>query len=323
VTRALALAWLGLLASGCSESSQDAAAGGVYQRVVTLAPNLTELVYAIDSGDKLVGVSAWSDYPDAVADLPVIGDAFTVDHEQLAMLRPDLLLVWESGTPQRTVDELKKLGYNVAVIRTRGLLDIAEALRQIGSLVGRQSEAALAAERFQQQLAELRRSHEGSEPISVFYQVSARPLYTINHEHYVSELISVCGGTNIFGDLGALAPTVTVESVVERNPEVMLASTDAGDNGFEEWQRWPDIAANRYGNLFLLSADELARASPRLITAGAAMCVALRQARSNRAAYLAGGEPAATAARDPKALPHPSPAGQVHGQPRTTDPTVD
>lgn len=323
MTRALALAWLGLLVCGCSEPPKNAAAGGAHQRVVTLAPNLTELVYAIDSGDKLVGVSAWSDYPDAVADLPVVGDAFSVDHEQLAMLRPDLLLVWESGTPQRTVDELRKLGYNVAVIRTRGLQDISEALLQIGSLVGRQSEAELAAERFQQQLADLRRTHEKSEPIRVFYQVSARPLYTINREHYVSELISLCGGTNIFGDLNALAPTVTVESVVERNPEVMLASTDTDDDGFAEWQRWPDIAANRYGNLYLLPADELARATPRLISAGSAMCLALRAARAKRAAYLAGGEPAATAVDDPKAIPHPRPAGQARGQPRTTDPTVD
>jgi iron complex transport system substrate-binding protein len=280
-------------------------------------------VYAIESGDKLVGVSAWSDYPDAVADLPVVGDAFSVDHEQLAVLRPDLLLVWESGTPRRTVDELRKLGYNVAVIRTRGLLDIPEALLQIGSLVGRQGEAAHAAELFRQRLAELRKTHETSEPISVFYQVSARPLYTINREHYVSELISLCGGTNIFGDLNALAPTVTVESVVERNPEVMLASTDTDDSGFTEWQRWPDIAANRYGNLYLLPADELARATPRLIGAGAAMCLALRQARAKRAAYLADSEQAAIAADDPKALPHPSPAGPARGQPRTTDPTTD
>jgi iron complex transport system substrate-binding protein len=280
-------------------------------------------MYAIDSGDRLVGVSAWSDYPAAVADLPVVGDAFSVDHEQLAMLHPDLLLVWESGTPQRTVDELRKLGYNVAVIRTRGLLDVAEALLQIGSLVGRQGAAAQAAERFQQQLTELRRAYENSEPISVFYQVSARPLYTINREHYVSELISLCGGTNIFSDLNALAPTVTVESVVERNPEVMLASTDTDDDGFGEWQRWPDIAANRYGNLYRLPAAELARATPRLISAGSAMCLALRQARAKRAAYLAGGEPAATAAHDPRVLPHPSPVGQERGQPRTTGPTVD
>jgi iron complex transport system substrate-binding protein len=110
-------------------------------------------------------------------------------------------------------------------------------------------------------------------------------LYTVNNEHYVSELIEICGGQNIFADLDNLAPGISVEAVVDRNPEVMLASTDAGDDAFEEWQRWPAVAANLYGNLFLLPADEIARATPRLILAGGAMCLALQQARFNRDAF--------------------------------------
>ena len=98
-------------------------------------------------------------------------------------------------------------------------------------------------------------------------------------------MIEICGGRNIFDDLTELAPAISVEAVVDRNPEVMLASTDAGDDGFAEWQRWPAIAANLYGNLFLLPADEIARATPRLIVAGGAMCLALQQARFNRDAF--------------------------------------
>lgn len=119
----------------------------------------------------------------------------------------------------------------------------------------------------------------------MFYQVSARPLYTVNHEHYVSELIEICGGRNVFADLDELAPGITVESVVDRDPEVMLATTDAGDDAFEEWQRWPTVSANLYGNLFLLPADEIARATPRLLLAGGAMCLALKKARFNRDAF--------------------------------------
>lgn len=324
MTRALALACLSAVLFACSDPPEDSRSAGNYQRVVTLAPSLTELVFEIGAGDILVGVSAWSDYPREVLELPVVGDAFSVDHEALAMLRPDLLLVWESGTPAHTVDELRSLGYDVAVIRTRGLADIGAALRQIGALVGRSNDARLAAERFEQQLTTLREAHQDAEPISVFYQVSARPLYTINREHYVSELIAICGGRNIFDDLDELAPTVSVEAVVERNPEVMLASTDAGDDGFAEWQRWPTIAANLYGNQFLLAADELARPTPRLIIAGGAMCLALQRARFNRAAFLGvdGGQEA-TAVRDPKALPRTHPDGPGRGQPQTADPTND
>ena len=282
MTRALALACLLLL--GCSESTTDTDTRQTYRRIVTLAPQLTELVYAVGAGERLVGVSDWSDFPPAALGLPVVGDAFTVDQERLALLDPDLLLVWESGTPSHTVDELRSAGYSVEVIRTRGLADVATAMQRIGALTAHEDEAADVAADYRNQLAGLRDEYADSRPIRVFYQVSKRPLYTINREHYVSELIEICGGSNVFDELTELAPTITVEAVVDRLPEVMLASTEAGDEAFSEWQRWPSIPANRYGNHFLLPADELARATPRLIDAGRAMCLALQQARRNRAA---------------------------------------
>lgn len=285
MTRAFVLAWLAACLSGCSEPARDTSAPDAYERIVTLAPNLTELVFAVGAGELLVGVSAWSDYPLEVLDLPVVGDAFTVDQEQLALLNPDLLLVWESGTPPHAVDELRKMGYAVETIRTRGLADVSLAMLRIGELTGRPSGAEAAAGKFRRQLQELRESHQEDAPITVFYQVSARPLYTINREHYVSELIEICGGKNVFDDLEALAPAISVEAVVDRNPEVMLASTDAGDEAFAEWQRWPAISANLYGNQFLLPADEIARATPRLIVAAGAVCLALQQARFNRDAF--------------------------------------
>lgn len=282
MSRALALVCVAALLGGCPDPAGKAADPRVYERIVTLAPNLTELVFAVGAGERLVGVSDWSDFPREARELPVVGDAFTIDQEQLALLDPDLLLVWESGTPAHAIDELRKSGFTVESIRTRSLADVGRALRRIGELTGRTSEAIAAAARFDADLEALRQSHEGRPPISVFYQVSARPLYTVNREHYVSELIELCGGRNIFEDLDDLAPAISVESVVDRNPEVMLASTDAGDDAFAEWRRWPAVSANLYGNLFLLPADEIGRASPRLIAAGAALCLALKKARSNR-----------------------------------------
>jgi iron complex transport system substrate-binding protein len=267
----------------CAEKQDAPPASANAERIVSLSPNLTELVYTVGAGKQLVGVSAWSDYPREVLNLPVVGDAFTVDQERLALARPDLLLVWESGTPAHVVDELRGIGYNVVSIRTRELDDVAAALLQIGELTGHVGEATEAAAAYRSELQSLRGRHESLPPIRVFYQVAARPLYTINNEHYISELISVCGGENIFQDLNELAPTVDVEAVVDRDPEVMLASTDAGDDAFVEWERWPGIAANKMGNLFLLPADEIGRATTRVIVAGNAMCMALQQARINRA----------------------------------------
>ncbi len=266
----------------CGEGKSPEPAAQSAERIVSLAPNLTELVYAIGAGDRVVGVSAWSDYPREVLELPVVGDAFTVDQEQLRLAAPDLLLVWESGTPEHTVDELRSAGYRVVSIRTRSLDDIAGAIVTLGELTGLQERAGTAAAAFRQEIEELRAAHSSSTPIRVFYQVSARPLYTINREHYISELIGLCGGDNIFSDLSELAPTVDVEAVVDRDPEVMLASTDAGDDAFDEWQRWPGMAANRLGNQFLLPADEIGRPTARVIAAGRALCTALEHGRHNR-----------------------------------------
>ena len=284
--RACALACLGALLCACSEPAGNTDEPKSATRIVTLAPNLAELVFAVGAGDQLVGVSAWSDYPRDVLKLPEVGDAFMVDEEQLAILDPDLLLVWESGTPTHTVDELRRRGYRVETVRTRGLDDVGDALRRVGELTGRQAQANVVAEKFVVGLKSLREQYADQPSIDVFYQVSARPLYTINREHYVSGLIDICGGRNIFEDLDDLAPAISAEAVIDRDPEVMLASTDAGDDAFTEWERWPGLAAIRYGNQFLLPADEIGRATPRLLIAGNAMCLALRQARTNREAQL-------------------------------------
>ena len=267
---------------GCSETSVTEAPHTVYSRLVSLAPNLTELVFAAGAGDTLVGVSAYSDYPPAALELPLVGDAFSVDQEQLALLRPDALLAWESGMPEHVVDDLRQAGYQVELIRTRSLQDVAMALRRIGELTGHGQAANAAADEFVAGLNALGQRYASESSISVFYQVYQRPLYTINGEHYVSELIQLCGVRNIFSDLNALAPAISVEAVIERDPEVMLASTDAGEDAFAEWRRWPDLSAVRLGNQYLMPADSIGRGTPRLLLAGEVLCSALQTARAKR-----------------------------------------
>lgn len=278
------LAGFGLI--GCT--AEDASPAGPPERsprIVTLAPHLAELVYAAGAGEHLVGVSAYSNFPEEVSRLPQVGDAFSVDQEQLAVLRPDVLLAWDSGTPGHTVSELRNLGHRVEVLRTQRLADVAAALIAIGRLTGREEHAATVAERFRAGLEQLRQQQRGSEPIRVFYQVSLRPLYTVNAEHYVSELIELCGGQNVFADLADLAPAVSEESVLARDPELLLAGrVQPGDQPLAEWRRWPALAANRFDNRFYVHADLLARATPRLTHAGEAICARLEEGRRSRAA---------------------------------------
>ena len=256
-----------------------------YSRIVTLAPNLAELVFAAGAGQHLVGVSAYSDFPPEARSLPHVGDAFTIDHEQLALLRPDLLLAWQSGTPAHVVDELGRIGYRVETIRTRQLEDIPRAIIRIGELAGTQEEAMRTSTEFETLLQALARRHAQAGSIRVFYQVSNRPLYTVSGSHYASELIELCGGVNVFAELDELAPGIDVEAVVDRDPEVMFAGSDAGSDAFADWQRWPSMTANRLGNHFLLPGDEIGRPTTRTILAGQVICDALELARQRRDNY--------------------------------------
>jgi iron complex transport system substrate-binding protein len=271
---------------GCEPSADRTDAGIAAPsnelRVVTLAPHLAELVYAAGAGDTLVAVSAYSDYPTEVAALPIIGDAFVVDQELLALIQPDILLAWQSGTPRRVVGELAQQGYRIEIIRTQSLEDVALALEAIGRMTGSFATAARAAAEYRNGLATLAQRYAEAEPVSVFYQIQKRPLYTISGDHYVSELISICGGQNIFSDLENLAPLVSVESVIERNPEILLVSSDSEEDALNEWNRWPEMAANRFGNRYVIQADEIGRPTPRLLLAGEALCKALEQGRVNR-----------------------------------------
>ena len=251
-------------------------------RIVTLAPHLAELVHAVGAGHMLVGVSSWTDFPAEAAALPVVGDAFAVDQERLALLEPDLLLAWESGTAASIVDRLAARGFRVETVKTRSLDDVARALERIGRLTGHEQQGRRAAADFRDGAARLARQHGDAATIRVFYQISRSPLYTVNGAHFVSELIGVCGGRNIFADLDELAPLVDVEAVLVRDPEVMLASADSGPDAFDVWQRWPELAANRYDNHFLLPASQIGRATPRLLDAGQILCETLDRARANR-----------------------------------------
>jgi iron complex transport system substrate-binding protein len=282
VIRLVALTCLGALLGSCTEQPSASVDDGPAERVVTLAPHLAEIMFAIGAGEQLVGVSAWSDYPPEVLDLPPVGDAFAIDQERLALLQPDLLLVWESGMPAHAVDELRRRGYRVESIRTRSLADIAAAMRRIGDLTGNQTGAERAAQRFIDVFEDLARRYRAADSIDVFFQVSARPLYTVNREHFVSEIIAVCGGRNVFEDVGDFAPSVSVEAVLERDPEMLLAGANLGEDAFADWSRWEELAANRRGNHFLLPDDTIVRPSPRLAQAAASVCAALDEARQRK-----------------------------------------
>jgi len=231
----------------------------------------------------MVGADAYSDYPAAARSLPRIGDAFQVDYERVLGLHPDLVLVWETGTPEPVIGKLRQLSLHVERIGTARLEDIAAAIQRIGVLAGTEAQAARAAAEFTTAISELRRKHHHDAPVSVFFQIQAAPLFTVNGEHLISDILKVCGGQNIFADLKQLAPPVSVEAVLERNPQVIIAGSDSAkdDDPLAQWRRWPQLAAVQYHNLYFVSADRIARATTRVVAGTEQVCDLLAEARQH------------------------------------------
>jgi iron complex transport system substrate-binding protein len=251
------------------------------KRVVSLAPDLAELLYDIGAGGVLQGAVEYTDYPDAAKKLPRVGDAFHVDTEKLLGLKPDLVLVWDGGTPKPLIDKLRSLKLPVLAIGTHELLDIASNMETLGIATGHSDQAQLAAEDFRTRLGALRSRYASQAPLTVFYEISAQPLFTVGGGQSISRLMEVCGGRNVFADLTELGPAVSLESVLARDPQVIATGDGEGDTGqrFKDWQRWPKLSATRAGNFVTLNDDWISRSTPRLLDAGKQLCEALEKIR--------------------------------------------
>ena len=258
-------------------------AGTAPQRVVTLAPHLTELVCAVGACARLVGVSAYSDYPAQVKDLPQVSDAATVNLEAVLGLKPDLVLAWDGGTAPETVARLRGLGLRVEPLRVRGLEDVAAALEETGALLGSADAAQQAAQAYRTRLAQLRARWRGAAPIRTVYQIETAPAYTINRDSPISEAMALCGGVNVFADLPRLAAPVSAEAMLAARPEAVLYGGEENAQAIDDyWARLAGAPAARTGNLYAVDANLLARATPRLLDGVEQVCTILDQARAQR-----------------------------------------
>ena len=263
------------------------------QRVVSLAPSLTELVYAVGAGGRLVATDLSSDYPPAARALPRVGDAQRVDLERLVALKPDLVLAWRHGNPGGQIARIEALGLRVFQLEPRRLAEVPKALERVGLLLGHEAEGRAAAQRLAARLDGLRVRHAGAAPVSVFHQVWRDPLMTLNGEHLVSDIITLCGGRNVFAALGPLVPTVSMEAAVASAPQAILTTRERDEGGpslrrepahpdFAAWRRFASVPAVRDGWMFSLSGDTLHRQGPRIDQGAADVCAALEQVRRGR-----------------------------------------
>jgi iron complex transport system substrate-binding protein len=263
------------------------------QRVVSLAPSLTELVFAAGAGASRVGTSARGDVPPAARAIARVGDAGRLDVERVIALRPDLVLIWQRGSTSRELEQLEAAGIRLFQLEPRRLDDVARAIERLGALLGHPQEANRRASEMRAALDRLRAAHARAAPVTVFYQVWRQPLMTINGRQLIDDILTLCGGRNVFAELTPLVPTISTEAVVGIDPEAILTASetaspaawrrDPHNPSFAAWHRHPNMTAVRRSWLYALNGDNISRQGPRVVEGAAAVCAVLDQVRTERA----------------------------------------
>jgi iron complex transport system substrate-binding protein len=253
------------------------------QRIVSLAPHATELLFAAGAGARVVGVVAHSDWPKEARALPGVGDANALDLERIVALAPDLVVAWPYTMPSQLAT-LRARGATIFVSDPKSIAGIARDVDALGDLAETTPVARPAADALRARHGALSARYARAPAITVFYEVWNDPLQTIGGRHLISEAITLCGGANVFAALMQPAPTISLEAVVAAAPEAIIAGSDDGRRPawLDDWQHWRDVPAVRYGNLFVADGDLLHRSGPRFVDGVEALCSTLNQARTNR-----------------------------------------
>ena len=252
------------------------------QRIVALAPSITELVFAAGAGDRLVAVARYSDFPPQAGTIAQIGDASRIDIERVISLKPDLVIAWKTGNHAGDYERLKRLGFAVFIAEPDRLQAIGRLVRTIGTLAGTGEAAGQTAEIFERAIESLAGQYRERPAVPVFYEIWHSPLMTVNGRHLISDVIALCGGRNVFGGVPALTPVVSLESVIAARPAVVLGGSSATspDEFAAAWQRDSRFEALRKLRAIYVDPDLIQRQSPRVLDGARAVCAQLERVRA-------------------------------------------
>lgn len=250
------------------------------QRIISLAPHITEALFAAGAGNKIIGVSAYSDYPEEAKKITHVGGYPSLDLEKIISLKPDLVIAWASGKREQ-IEKLKAFGLSVFYSEPRYPRDIADTIERFGILAGTTKIANKSSKEFMHHYNTLKKQYAAKTKVKVFYQVWDQPMMTVSSKHLISSIIELCGGENVFGGLTALTPQISLESVLAARPEVII-SGGAGKTGSlwkKEWEAWPEVPAVRNGQLYFIDPSLMQRVGPRILQAADKLCEDLDHAR--------------------------------------------
>ena len=255
------------------------------QRIITVAPHLSEVVEAAGGANRLISVSAYSNFPESVKKLPITSDARSIDLEKMKSLRPDLIIYWRGGTPESQIESIKKTFTSIQVmsVEPKKLTDIANDIETIGKLLGTETIAKNNADAFRAQITELKYQYQNKNKrkVRVFYQVWAQPLMTLNQDHLIADIINICGGEQLFAKEKLLVPTVSREAVVKANPEIIFTAVDTQQMK-TDWSMWssiPQLAATQKRAFIDIDGDMISRPSTRIMQGAKKICLEIDKIR--------------------------------------------
>ncbi len=253
------------------------------KKIIALAPHIVENLFSAGAGTKIIGAVEYSDYPEAAKKIQRVGRFDAVSIESILALAPDLVIVWGSGGGLKLVEKLESFGIKVYVDEPSSLDSIAKSIRHFAVLSGTKPQGELAAKNFTAALQEFKKNTSEKVELTVFYQLWSSPIQTVGGVHLISDAISVCGGDNIFSEAKSIAPKINIESILDKNPEVIIASGVNSDrpSWLDGWLEWPSLTAVKSSNLYHIPPDFIQRHTVRILRGVQLMCSQINQSREN------------------------------------------
>lgn len=239
------------------------------QRIVSLAPNITEIIFTIDKGHLVKGVTQYSDYPSEALDLPKVGSYVALDLEKIVALEPDLCIATRDGNPLQTINRLESLGIPIFAVDPRDLNSILETITAIGSLLHAERQADNLVRDMRTRIEKIKAIVAGAfKKPTVFFQIGVNPIVSVGTPATIHELILLAGGENLAE--GRIAyPRFSREEIILLAPEIIIVTTmtrgTTGEQIASEWKRWTQIPAVRNQQVHIVDSDLFDRPSPRLV----------------------------------------------------------
>ncbi|UPW19258.1 cobalamin-binding protein [Agarivorans sp. TSD2052] len=246
------------------------------QRIISLAPHLTEQVYALGAGDKLIATVDYADYPEAAKALPRIGNYQYISLESVIALKPDLVLIWQQGNQQHLADKLSALNIAVYVSKPKQLAALSEQFVQLGKVLGEPEQGLALSQYTQQQLNHLAQQYQQQRKVSVFYQMWHTPLRSISAKSWINDGITLCGGENIMAEALAPYPLLSEEWVLAADPQAIIVAQWEFSH---HWDNWPQLQAVKYNNIYHIDPDKAHRLTLRTLDNLKQLCSMLDKSR--------------------------------------------